>query len=356
MKKIENVHNIIQNAIENKIFPGIEVLFAKSDSIIFHEVYGHFDSHKKSATLEKNSLFDLASLTKPIATACGILCLVDSGKIKPNDNVSKYLPDFKAAKTNDITIRQLLTHTSGLPDWVALYDESFNQAKGWQKLINITLERKPDTKMVYSCLGYILLAEIIRRQSNTSLNTFCQTNIFNPLNLNSLQFNPAPSINNIVPTAFCPLRKKQLRGVVHDENSYLFGGEGGNAGLFGTILDLYRFCHFLSSKKAQQAVPILSQKQLGLFLKNINPSPLEPRTAGWDYHTGQAEYMSCSRKMPVGSVGHLGFTGTSIWFDPDSGTTIIILTNRVNISREQKIPQMRAFRPTLHQALLEIIF
>lgn len=356
MKNKENIHDLIQQAIQNKIFPGIEILCAKSNSILFHEAFGHLDKSEKSNKLEKNSLFDLASLTKPIATASGILCLIESGKIHLNDDVFKYIPEFKASKSDNITIRHLLTHTSGLPDWEPLYDKNFDQTKGWKKLVNIPLKRKPDTKMVYSCLGYLLLAEIIRRISDTSLNEFCKKYIFIPLNLISFCFNPKQSLPGIVPTAYCPLRKKYLRGIVHDENSYLFGGEGGNAGLFGTITDVYGFCHFLCSKKAQQNNPILSQNQLQLFFKNLNPSHLDPRSAGWDYHTGKAEYMSCSQKMPIGSVGHLGFTGTSVWFDSISELIIIILSNRVNFSREQNIPQMRAFRPAIHQALLETVF
>ncbi|MCP4757222.1 MAG: beta-lactamase family protein [Proteobacteria bacterium] len=351
----EKVGRLVDQAIKSKIFPGIEILLAKSGTILFHQAFGRLEGTANSPQLVKNSLFDLASLTKPLATATAVLHLVESGRLNLDEKATVIIPEFYRSETAKINIRQLLTHTSGLPDWIALYESNFDKSRGWKKLVRTGLQYEPGSEAVYSCLGFILLGEIVRRISKTSLSDYCKNFIFSPLDLPNLLFNPDPARSDIVPTAYCPLRKKTLRGIVHDENAFLFDGEGGNAGLFGTAEEIHRFCLMLLSGGEINGVRVFSPRAIRNLFMNHNPVSIPPRTLGWDYNTGNAEYMSCGDLMPAGSVGHLGFTGTSLWLDPNSKIVVILLSNRINLAREENIPLMRAFRPQMHDLLLSTI-
>jgi CubicO group peptidase (beta-lactamase class C family) len=350
----EKLSLLVNSAIADNVFPGIEILVARGRFVLFHEVFGHRLPHESETILKKNSLFDLASLTKPLATSIAILHLVEQNKLKFDDLLCQYIPGFVQPGSEQVTIKHLLTHTSGLPDWAALYEPNFEQAVGWEKLFTIPLVYLPGKSMVYSCLGYIALGEIVRRISGMTLNDYCQDHIYRPLGLRHLVFNPLNSQLNleIVPTGYCPIRKKTLHGIVHDENAALFDGEGGNSGLFGTAKAIHNLCSFLISANDYSDQSILSQPSLKSMITNQNKPPLTPRALGWDYKDGQADYWSCSEIMPTGSIGHLGFTGTSLWIDPKSQLIILLLSNRVIISREENIPLMRAFRPNLHYLLL----
>ncbi|NQU63097.1 MAG: serine hydrolase [SAR324 cluster bacterium] len=341
-----------KDAINKGTFPGIEILCGSGDRILFHKSYGRMDGQPDSPTLQVGSLFDLASLTKPLATAAAIAHLADCGLIQMEDPVSRFINEFGATEKANITISQLLTHTAGFPDWAALYEPEFDKKNAWNKLIRTPLVYKPGSAVRYSCLGYIILAEIVRRISQTTLAEYCRSRIYAPLGLDNLLFNPDPELQNIVPTAYCPLRKKWLRGIVHDENSFAFEGEGGNAGLFGTAGAINTYCRMLLSSGRLRAKPIFSTAAVAGFLKNQNKPSLPPRSYGWDINSGKEVYMSCGSQMPTGSIGHLGFTGTSIWMDPVSKIMIILLSNRVNLAREGNMPLIRAFRPKMHTLLL----
>ncbi len=355
-KSKKSITSLAKSAIADGIFPGIEILCAKGDRILLHKAYGQMDSHKASQDLQTDSLFDLASLTKPLATAAAIVHLSDCGLVNLNNPASLYINEFKKTEKADISISQLLTHTAGFPDWTALYEPDFDEKVAWKKLNQVPLAYKPGSTVIYSCLGYIVLSEIVRRISEMTLADYCHSNIYKPLGLNNLLFNPDPERGNIVPTAYCPLRKKQLRGQVHDENAFAFAGEGGNAGLFGTASAIYTYCRMLLSSGKLNDKQIFSTTAVNSFLANQNHSFLAPRTYGWDMHDGSEIYMSCGKLMPVGSIGHLGFTGTSIWMDPDSQIMIILLSNRVNLTRDDNIPLMRSFRPKMHTLLLSTLF
>ena len=355
-EKLKNsVTQLVGQAINENIFPCTEVLFARNESVILHEVFGTIEKKAGSPNLRKNSLFDLASLTKPLATAAAVLHLQEKELLMVSDTVASYIPGFERKETSTITVQHLLTHTSGLPDWLPLYEPKFNKAEGWEKLVNAPLRCEPGVEMVYSCLGFILLAELVRRVAGVSLNEYCRRHLYEPLGLTNLQFNPCLVRDDLVPTAYCPYRRKTLSGLVHDENAFIFDGEGGNAGLFGTAEDVYQFCLMLMNEGRLKHRRVFSPETVHLFLENQNPMNMVPRTMGWDYKIGNDEYMSCGEFMPNGSVGHLGFTGTSIWFDPDSKYIVILLSNRVSISREGNIQDMREFRPRIHNLLLSTV-
>ncbi len=352
------IDTMVNSAIERKVFPCLEILVGRGESILYHATFGEPDPNKPDIKLKKNSLFDLASLTKPLATALAILHLVHKGQLDLNDHLHKYFPDFNMGEKKLITIHHLLVHTSGLPSWTALYEPDFDIDAGWQKLLQTPLSYYPGEKMEYSCLGYIILGELIRQISGISLNDYCRTEIFKPLYLNHLLFNPLSGALrtdiDIIPTGYCPLRDLALLGQVHDENASLFHGEGGNSGLFGTASDIHKLCSMLLNDNDPDFSDIIPRSLVCEMLRNQNPASLLPRSIGWDFKTGKADYWSCSEHMPDGSIGHLGFTGTSLWMDPSSKLILILLSNRVLISREGNMPQMREFRPQMHKLLLSL--
>jgi serine-type D-Ala-D-Ala carboxypeptidase len=350
------IETLINEAIRNRLFPGIEILLARADRILFHRAYGHFDRSATSPALPLNACFDLASLTKPLATAGAVLHLIDGGVLGLETPICSILAEADNPEYRAITVGQLLTHTAGLPAWAALFEPDFDQQQGWVKLLRLPLLYPPGTNVTYSCLGYILLGEAVRRISGMSLNRYCYQHLYKPLGIDGLTFNPDLSLTHLVPTAFCPWRRRLLRGIVHDENAYLFDGEGGNAGLFGTATAIFQYCQMLWRGGQRQGQRVLSSESVRLSLSNRNRFGLPPRGLGWDINPGGSAPMSCGQLMPPGSLGHLGFTGTSLWMDRVTATVVIVLSNRVNFSREHSLPQMRLFRPRLHDLLLSRIY
>ncbi|MGK0289865.1 MAG: CubicO group peptidase (beta-lactamase class C family) [bacterium] len=350
---LTSLDRLVQDALENQVFPGVEILLAKGENIILHKEWGKTSNLQDAESLTKNSVFDLASLTKPLATTIAIMQLLETGKLYLEQKVQEFIPEFSGNLKDKITIRHLLTHTSGLPAWVPLYDDEFQFSEGWKKLVSLELDYQPDTKMIYSCMGFLLLGEIIRRISGTTLAKFCSQYIFNPLELSNLTFSPE-NTKSIIPTAYCPIRKKLLQGIVHDENAYLFHEEGGNAGLFGTAEEVWKLCLALFQKPAN-GFQILSHQSINLMWKDHNPESIPARALGWDYLRNDHSFMTCGDYMKTKAVGHTGFTGTSIWLEPKTEIVIIILSNRVTISREGNLSAMRNFRPRVHNILRNLV-
>lgn len=348
------IADLVQTAREKGLFPGIEIFCAKGEQVVYHEAFGCLDGGPERQDLRKGWLFDLASLTKPLATAPAVVHLAECGKIDLLAPASIVIEEFAESGKSGLTIAQLLTHSAGFADWLPLFEPDFDRDAAWEQLIRAPLAYEPGTAVIYSCLGYIVLGELVRRLTGDSLAAYCRRELYAPLGIENLLFNPGEGGSTIVPTAYCPLRKKWLRGLVHDENAFTFNGEGGNAGLFGTAADIHAVCRMLLS--SGRINTIFSSGALSSMVENQNPPSLPPRTFGWDVNDGNEEQMSCSDLMPPGSIGHLGFTGTSIWMDPLSKIIIILLSNRVNLSREATIPMMQAFRPAMHALLLSTLF
>ena len=351
----KEIRQLVAKAIEDTVFPGVEIFFAQGEEILYHECFGTYDIHNASAALEKCSIFDLASLTKPIATSAAIVHLVDNKKLTFHEPLTKIIPEFFSHEKKKITLLHLLTHTSGLPAWKDLYSPCFDKHLGWKKLCNCTLDSPPGQKVIYSCLGFLVLSEIVRRISGMSLSDYCQRHIFGPIQAEQLRFRPGENCKKIVPTAYCPLRRRYLRGIVHDENAYLFDEEGGNAGLFGTVRNIYKFCRMIFGEGTINGETILSQQAVRYWTKNHLPKHLVPRALGWDINSRREEYRSCGEKMPINGLGHTGFTGTSLWIDKRTELVVIILSNRVNISREGNLALMSAFRPRIHDMLFSML-
>ena len=298
-------------------------------------------------------MFDIASMTKPMTAAC-VMVLMEKGALSLEDKVWGFIPEFQHPDKNGITLRHLLTHTAGLPDRVDLYSDTDSRQEALDKLMRVPLQHPTGTAMIYSDLGFLLLGEIIRRVGDQSLGEFFHQTISHPLQMVHTAFNPLEIGWEIAiaPTQHCPFRQQLLRGVVHDENSYRFGGEGGNAGLFSTAEDIHRFCRMILGGGELEGVRILTPRTVEMMTANHNPRKLPPRGMGWDINGEGFGYMSCGELMRSGAIGHTGFTGTSCWMEPDSGLTVIVLSNRVHLAREKNQPEMMRFRPRLHNLIV----
>ncbi len=353
-KSRQDLQDLVQDALRRKVFPGIEVLVARGDELLLHEAWGQLEVGPEDRPLDTGTLFDIASITKPVATATCVLVLLEQGALGMEEKAAQYFPEFDTPEKGGITVRHLLTHTSGLPDWVDLYSDTKSPAEALQRLLNTPLQVPTGSAMIYSDAGFLILGELVRRLAGTTLAEFFHRHIGHPLGLQDTLFNPLVEGTRlpIAPTQYCPFREQLLRGVVHDENAYVFGGEGGNAGLFSTARDLWRFARMILAGGELDGVRILSSRTVQRMVANHNPSRLPPRGLGWDMKGEGFGYMSCGELMQAGAIGHTGFTGTSLWMDPQDGLIVVALTNRVNIARDRNQPDMIRFRPRLHNLLV----
>jgi CubicO group peptidase (beta-lactamase class C family) len=329
-KNLESATNIIKQYIEGNKIPGAVSLVAQQGEILSLKSFGYSQimPHKEEMTLD--TLFDLASLTKPIITATSIMILVDRDLIKLNDAASKFIEELLNTNRKNITIKELLTHTSGLPDWRALYLNGHTYNKILNEVINTELQYKPGSIYIYSDLGYILLGEVIRRTTSMELHEFGYTNILQPLNMENSLFNPDNlHKNRCAATEFSVLRDGVVKGEVHDNNAYYMGGVSGHAGLFSTAKDLFYLCQMFLNKGIFNNVKILSSGAVETMTKNAIKS-LGYESLGF-FIKGNSS--SKNYLLSENAFGHTGFTGTCFWIDPNLELIIILLTNRVHPTR-----------------------
>lgn len=352
----QQLNVLIEEQIAKNVFPGIEIFFAIGEETCLHQTWGAIEVGNGSSKLQANTIFDIASITKPLATATTVMILQERGLLDLEEPAATFIPELRKEETAQVTLRQLLTHTSGLPAWEGLYQQN-DKITAWEQLIKIPLQYPTGKNVIYSCLGYLILGEVIRRVTGQKFADFYHENIAVPLKMNNTSFSPWKSVSDlsqIAPTQYCPFRKKLLRGIVHDENSFVFDEEGGNAGLFSTVTDLFRFCKMVLNGGELDGVRVLSKYSIQTMMNNHNPKDMLPRGLGWEKKESGFGYWSCGTLFPDGAIGHNGFTGTSLWLDPVSQIIVIVLTNRVHISREANLEKMRIFRPRLHNLLLSM--
>jgi len=356
----KRLETLISNEIKSGTFPGVEIIYAKGSKVLLHQTWGNLESTNSSPML-LGTVFDVASLTKPVVTTTLVMMLREKGMLHLNDSVQRHLPAFTGREKERITLKHLMTHISGLPAWANLYESVENSDEARKKLLKTPLEFSPGEKMIYSCLGFLVLGEVLSKITGKSLSNLFYDKIAKPLKLHNSMFSPGKKLSDlskIAPTENCTFRKKLLRGIVHDENSFAFEEEGGNAGLFSTAKDLMRFSQLLINEGELDGVRLLSKQSISEILKNHNPVGLTPRGLGWEIKKpmstadGASWEYSCGPDFPDNSCGHTGFTGTSLWFNPETKQIVIALSNRVNISRENNIDSIKRFRVNLHGLLI----
>jgi uncharacterized protein YbbC (DUF1343 family)/CubicO group peptidase (beta-lactamase class C family) len=316
--------SIVQEAIHDGQIPGAVVLIGHDGQVIYRKAFGERSLEPRREPMTVNTIFDLASLTKVVATTTAVMQLVQRGQVRVNEPVVKYIPEFAENGKEEITVRELLTHYSGLP-------EDLDLAQPWQgreTALHMAYAEKPisapGSRFLYSDVNFIVLGALVERVSGMSLDAYCQKNVFSPLLMTHTRFLPPASwLPKIAPTQYDE-HEKMLRGVVHDPTARRMGGVAGHAGVFSTADDLAKFA---------QAVLNGSTVLSAMMIEKMT-TPQQPPTAqvlrgfGWDIDSP----FSSNRGdlLPVGSFGHTGFTGTSLWIDPTTRTFIIVLSNAVH--------------------------
>ncbi len=345
------VDKLMEEAIKDSVFPGGVVLIAKDGEILYENAYGKYTYDYSSKRMTTNTIFDMASVTKVMATTTAAMICYDRGLFKLDDPVAKYIPEFAANGKDKVTIRNLLIHDSGLSAWVKYYELYDNAEDVLKNLYNRKLEYPTGSKMVYSCLGFITLMKVIEKVTGLPFDQFCNEEIFAPLGMSNTMYNPPAELHNrIAPTEFdVNWRKRFVIGEVHDETAALLGGVSGNAGLFSTTKDIAAFLQMLLQKGKYQDKELIKKETVNLFIKQ--QSDKSTRGLGWD--TKSKERSSAGNLFSPFSYGHTGFTGTSVWTDPERKLFVVLLTNRVYPTRENT--KHIQFRPRLHDAVVKIV-
>ena len=332
---LQNIDVIINKEIAKKNIPGAVVLVGYGNKIIYLKAFGDRQIYKKKEKMTVDTVFDIASITKPLATAASIWKLVEMGEIRLWDRVSQYVPEFKNYdKENPARIYHLMTHTGGLPPY---YDEKLllnkhkkPELKDLIKEISTLKKDKPGEVFEYSCLGYITLGYIVEKISGEKLSKFAFNNIFSKLEMSSTTF--VPDKNLIKRTAPTELVDNILiKGVVHDPLAQSIGGISGNAGVFSTAEDLSKFASMLLNKGYYKDSKIFSPLTVKAYTSIYPLLKKFGRSPGWDVFT---DYSSSRGDLfPIASYGHTGFTGTSLWIDPQTKVFVVFLSNRVHPKR-----------------------
>ncbi|MCU1297527.1 MAG: hypothetical protein JWO91_1805 [Acidobacteriaceae bacterium] len=316
--------NIVLEAIHNGQVPGAVLLVWHNGTVVYRKAFGNRALEPRREPMTVDTIFDLASLTKVVATTTAVMQLIQAGEVRPNEPVTKYLPEFGQNGKEDITVRELLTHHSGLPEDLDLGQPWQGRDTAFRTAFAVTPNSPPGSRFLYSDINFITLGALVERVSGTTLDKYCEKNIFVPLGMTHTRFlPPAAWLRKIAPTQYDE-SNKMLRGVVHDPTARRMGGIAGHAGLFSTADDLSKFAQALINGS-----PVLSP----LMVEKMT-TPQQPPTStvlrgfGWDIDSP----FSSNRGdlLPVGSFGHTGFTGTSLWIDPTTKTFIVLLTNGVH--------------------------
>lgn len=352
----KSIEEIIKKAIQEGKAPGVVVLIGNREKILYFRAFGYRALIPKKFPMTTHTIFDLASLTKVVATTTAVMQLVEKGKLRIEDFVYQYWPEFKNNGKEEITIQHLLTHYSGLragldqdPKWT-----------GYNTALNLILQEKPiaspGTKFIYSDINFQILGEVVRKISGMPLDQYCTENIFKPLKMKDTYFNPPFSLRKrIAPTQYQYKNKgKMLWGEVHDPTSYAMGGVAGHAGLFSTASDLSHFVQMLLNNGSFKGVRILTPHSIErMTTPQVVPDHSTLRGLGWEIDP----FSSClgDEASQIKPYGHTGFTGTSIWIDPVSKTYLIILSNQVHPNGIGNVKPLRKQLTTLLFATLKQI-
>jgi CubicO group peptidase (beta-lactamase class C family) len=350
-----DIDGLMKDAVSGNVFPGGVLLVSLGGEVVFFEAYG-VENLNTGKPVTKDTVFDLASLTKPLATTLAVMKLIQRSSLTLNQNLGSILPPFKNTDKEKIRIEQLLYHNSGLPDYRPYYKMMQDLKPGQRKdalrelLVKEPLVHPPGRQVVYSDLGFMVLCWVVETASEIRLDHFVLENIYLPLNLKSLFFVPVdknPPQVSFAATERCPWRGILLEGVVHDDNAYSAGGIEGHAGLFGTAKDVFNLLLELSASYRGEAAKKLFDSDL--TRRFLHRNKRTGRALGFD--TPSSVDSSCGRFFSKKTVGHLGFTGTSFWMDLDRNMMVILFTNRIHPSRDNN--RIKIFRPILHDAVME---
>jgi CubicO group peptidase (beta-lactamase class C family) len=343
--RLARIDALVADAIRVRQLPGAVILVGREDAVVSAKAYGSRAVVPATEPMTADTIFDLASLTKVVATTTSIMILIEEGRLRLADSVAAHVPGFERYGKGGITVRHLLTHTSGLRPDIDLSDPWTGYETAIARAIEEVPTAAPGERFVYSDINFFLLGDIVRRVSGQGLDRFSRERIFDPLDMKDTTFNPPPSvIPRVAPTERCAgpgCPEEMLRGVVHDPTARRMGGVAGHAGLFSTASDLSRFCRMLLHGGQLGSARILSPLGVARMTSPATPpGARDVRAFGWDLDSRFAS--NSGDLLPVGSFGHTGFTGTSLWIDPLTGVYVVFLSNRVHPDGKGDVTPLRA--------------
>ena len=389
---MQRVREVLQRGLENGVFPGAVTLVAREGKIVFFEHFGYRSLVPERVPMARDTILDVASLTKVFATVPAVMKLVDEGRIALDDSLSKLIASANLGEKNGLTLRLLLTHSAGLIDWKPFYEKLCDLPRKDRKrllrewIIEEPFAYEPGKGSIYSDLGFILLEWMIEEKTGDTLPEFVQKNFYGPLGLKRTLFVPVAEEKNLPRPLFkkegnggkrggegvkrgergplqgastedfaatedCPWRKKVLQGEVHDDNAWTLGGYSGHAGLFSSAEGIYVMANMLREHYFGKRTDFYKPETVREFFRRQDIVKGSDWSFGWD--TRALEGSSAGKYFSRDSVGHTGFTGTSIWMDLEKDVIAILLSNRVHPKRDND--KIKQFRPVFHDAVMEAL-
>jgi CubicO group peptidase (beta-lactamase class C family) len=329
--RLTTVDRVVRRGITAGAYPGASVVVGRKGYAVWQKGYGRLAwTATSAAVVPEESIYDLASLTKVIATTTAAMILFDEGKLDLKAPVQQYLPEFTGDGKDRVTIEHLLTHRSGLPPGRQLWRTARTPAEARQQVLETKLQQPAGQLFNYSDLGPDVLGWVVERLSGQTLDQFTESRIFQPLGMDDTGWRPSAELKaRIAPTEMTPPRGYPVRGEVADESAFTLGGIAGHAGLFGTATDLSVFAQMMLNGGEYNGVRLVREETVRLFTTEVK----DHRALGWEVAAGErgaGEYLSHS------AYGHVGYTGTSLWIDPEREMFVVLLTNRVHAARARR--------------------
>lgn len=354
-KRLRHAGNLLDTAVSGEVAPGGVLLVARRGAVVLEHAAGRLTYEDGAPAVTPSTIYDLASLTKVIATTTLMMRRVESGALDLDATAAAYLPELEGRPVGDATVRDLLAHSSGLPCCSELFrelgeglDRDEARARYLEHIAATELDVGSRERSIYSDLGVLLLGEILERESGNSLMELVRDEILDPLGLADTGYLPADSLRErIAPTEFDSWRGRLPHGEVHDENTHALGGIAPHAGLFGAARDVAAFAQAMLNGGAYGERRIAGADTVALFTRRAELAPGSSRALGWDTPSDPS---SAGRYFSARSFGHTGFTGTSLWIDPELELIVVLLTNRVHPTRENIA--IRGLRPAIHDAIV----
>lgn len=347
--------DVLAAEIQTERLSGAVAVVARSGVVTAHRALGWAQARPKAERrpMELDTVFDLASLTKVMATLPSVLLLLERGAFRLDDRLYSFFPEFTGNGKEDVRIRQLLTHTAGLAEWLPLQQEAGTRPELIDRIVQAPLKAAPGSQVIYSDLGFILLGELVAKVSGQPLDQFARQQVFQPLDLPTAGFNPPAGLRSqCAATEYREYLGRYQVGEVHDERATALGGVAGHAGLFATAAEVAAYGQMWLRGGAAGLPPVLAPATLAAATRVLTPGLADGRGLGWIVLRPGDEFMSCGDLFSPGSFGHTGFTGTSLWMDPARQLVVALLTNNVHFGRSDVTIRLR---PRFHNAVMAAV-
>lgn len=348
--RFARAYSVLGQAISDRAFPGCSLSVVHAGRLVALKALGRFTYDPSSPAIEAGTIFDLASVSKVVATTPMAMLLYERGQLDLDASVASLLPEFDGddPRREQVTVRMLLAHSSGLPAYERLFERAHTRQQLRQAALTMPLTADPAARAEYSDLGFIILGELLARLADEPMDRFCQREIFGPLGMAHTGYCPPPSWRAQIPPTVDDqsFRRRVVQGEVHDENASVMGGVAGHAGVFAPALDVAMFAHAMLNGGR----PILRPDTVALFTRRQASPPATSRALGWDTPSQPSQ---SGRLLSSAAFGHLGYTGTSLWIDPEHQFAITLLTNRTWPDHSNQA--IKQVRPRFYNAMVEAL-